>query len=271
MMREIFYHFILGAVQGVTEFLPVSSSAHLVITQNLFGFKEPQLLLDTILHLGTLMAVVIFLWKDIARLTVAAFLGLASLAKGDNPLRTNPDFLIAVCVIIATIPTGIMGVLFKKKFEAMFGSLTMVGIFLLVTGTILFLTKYFYGKEKREMTILDSLLIGVAQGIAICPGISRSGITISTGIFRRLDPLFAAKFSFLLSIPAILGAALVQSKGMIAISHQGLGCIFLGFLTAAVFGYISLTVLVRIVKNFKLHYFSFYCWTVGIIVVLCSR
>lgn len=270
MSRDIFYHFILGAVQGLTEFLPVSSSAHLVITQNLFGFKEPQLFLDVVLHLGTVTAVVIFLWKDILRIMAGALKGLVSLFRGENPVRSNPDFFLALCIVVATVPTGLAGVLFKHKFEAMFGSLLMVGVFLMVTGCILFTTKYFTAKRRRAMTVLDSLLIGVAQGIAICPGISRSGITISTGIFRRLDPVAAAKFSFLLSIPAILGAALVQAKDLGSVSAAGLSYIALGFISSAVFGYISLSILIGMVKNYRLHYFSYYCWAVGAVTVVSS-
>lgn len=270
MLYNIFYHFILGAVQGLTEFLPVSSSAHLVIFQNLFGFKEPQIMLDVVLHLGTLTAVVIFLWRNIANITVGFFKGLGTISAGKNPLSTNKDFTRALYIIIATVPTAIIGVLFKKKFEAMFGSLLIVGCFLIVTGFILFFTKKFARKEKRGMNFFDALIIGIMQGVAICPGISRSGITISTGIYRGLDPAAAAKFSFLLAIPAILGAAVVELKDFVAVPAQELWLIAIGFAASAVFGYIAIALLLKIVRDFKLYYFSYYCWAVGIAVVVLT-
>jgi len=272
MWKELYYHSILGVVQGLTEFLPVSSSAHLVITQNLFGFKEPQLLLDVVLHLGTLAAVAVFLWKEIIDITVGTVKGCVALAKREpKPLETYPDFFTGLCVIIATVPTGLMGVLFKDQFEAMFGSVTMVGFFLLVTGCVLFTTKFVQVIRARKLTVIDALIIGVAQGIAICPGISRSGMTITAGILRRLDPVFAAKFSFLLSIPSILGAALLHAKDLNGVSIEGLGYLAVGFLSSAIAGYLSLAVLIRVVKSFKLYYFSYYCWAVGILVIIFSK
>lgn len=272
MWHDIVYHFVLGVVQGLTEFLPVSSSAHLVITQNLFGFKEPQLLLDVVLHLGTLAAVAAFLWKEILDITVGTVKGCVAVAQREpKPFAAYPDFFTGACVIIATVPTGLIGVLFKDQFEAMFGSVTMVGFFLLVTGCILFTTKFIKASGGKKLTVLDALIIGVAQGIAICPGISRSGMTITSGILRRLDPVFAAKFSFLLSIPSILGAALLHVKDLNGVPLEGLGYLGVGFLSSAVAGYISLAVLIRVVKSFKLYYFSLYCWAVGILVIMFAR
>jgi undecaprenyl-diphosphatase len=272
MSHDFLYHVSLGVVQGLTEFLPVSSSAHLVITQNLFGFEEPQLVLDIVLHLGTLAAVALFLWKEIFDITLGTCKGVAAFVKREAKLfDTYPDFFTGVCVIVATVPTGLMGVLFKDKFEAMFGSLTMVGFFLLVTGCVLFTTKFVKVIRAKKLTVFDALIIGVAQGIAICPGISRSGITITSGILRRLDPVFAAKFSFLLSIPAILGAALLHIKDLHSVPLAGLGYLAAGFLSSAVSGYLSLAVLMRIVKNFKLYYFSYYCWVLGTAVIMFAK
>lgn len=272
MWQDIVYHFVLGVVQGLTEFLPVSSSAHLVITQNLFGFKEPQLLLDIILHLGTLAAVALFLWKEIVDIAAGTVQGCAAIVKREpKPLEKNPAFFTGLCVIIATVPTGLMGVFFKDTFEAMFGSVTMVGFFLLVTGCVLFATKFVKPVSGKKLTVGDALIIGVAQGIAICPGISRSGMTITAGILRRLDPVFVAKFSFLLSIPSILGAAIMHIKDLNGVPLEGLGYLAVGFLSSAISGYVSLVILVRIVKNFKLYLFSWYCWAVGIAVIMFAR
>ncbi|HRZ87772.1 MAG TPA: undecaprenyl-diphosphate phosphatase [bacterium] len=270
MLHAIVYHFILGAVQGLTEFLPVSSSAHLVFAHHFFGVTEPQLLHDVILHLGTLAAVVLFLWRDILRLISGAWRGVVAMLSGKSPFAGNDDFAFAVLLVAATVPTALMGVLLKDRIESLFGSVQLVACALLVTGALLFATKYVRVSAVKKISFADALLIGIAQGCAICPGISRSGSTISAGIFRRLDPFTAARFSFLLSIPAILGAAAVEAKKLSGVPSGDLPYFALGFVAACLFGYISLAFLTRMVKQFRLYYFSFYCWAVGAAVLAIS-
>ena len=183
---------ISGIVQGITEFLPVSSSGHLVILHNYFGYKEPQLLYNIFLHTGTLFAVVVYFWKDII-----------------NVIAKEHRLLLAV--IIASIPTAFIGYFFKDIFESLFANIIIVGIMLYITAALLFLADI-AGKRQASMAvtktpgIFKSIIIGIVQGISIIPGISRSGATISSGMLLRIDKEMAVKFSFLLSIPAILGA-----------------------------------------------------------------
>ncbi|MDP8263500.1 MAG: undecaprenyl-diphosphate phosphatase [Candidatus Ancaeobacter aquaticus] len=269
MWEKILYNVILGVVQGVTEFLPVSSSGHLVITHNLFGFEEPQLFVDIVLHVGTLIAVLLFLWKDVCDITIGFIKGAVDILRGNkNVYKESSTFRMGIYIIIATIPTGIMGILLKDWFESLFGSIGMVGFFLLITGGILFFTKYYLHREKKEINIIDVILLGIVQGCAICPGISRSGITISTGIYRGIDPVKAAKFSFLISIPAIIGATLVQCKDVVSFSSTDIGYVLIGFFVSIIAGYCSLVLLLKLVRAYKLYYFSFYCWSVGLIIII---
>ncbi len=259
--------FVLGVLQGLTEYLPVSSSGHLVIAQNLFGISEPELFFDVILHVGTLLAVIWYYWSDITNATKDAYQGVMELKNGVGWSRVNeayPGFRLFFLLIVATIPTGLLGVLFQDEFEAMFGSVRWVGFMLLVTGTFLFLTRFTKanGKGIVQVALWEALLIGIAQGFAITPGISRSGATICVALFLGIGRETAARFSFLLSIPAIVGALIlkfdISGNG---VSAFGLG---VGFITSLIVGYAALSLLVMLVKKGKLPIFSYYCFIAGI-------
>ena len=263
------YALILGAIQGITEFLPVSSSGHLVIFQNLLGFREPQLLLDITLHLGTLAAVLIYFRKEISLLLKEAFASLRpSSQEGHNhPVRLNQALIW--WIIIGSIPTAIIGVLFKESFESMFASLTTVAIMLMVTGALLAATSFISTSycSRTQLNYPISIAIGAVQGLAIIPGISRSGSTISCALFCGLERELAGKFSFLLSVPAILGALVLQFKSG-SLSTVGAAPLIGGFFSSFVVGFVCLKILMNVVKKGRLAYFAPYCFFLGIVVLV---
>ncbi len=254
----------LGIVQGLTEFIPISSSGHLVFFQSLFGMKEPQIFFDVMLHLGTLLAVVVFFRTDIWK--IAQELGAILKKRHKNSSRVKLFLLI----IIATIPTGLMGLLFKDWFESFFSKPKVVGGMLLITGLVLWLTRWTKkeGRPLGQMQWIDAILIGIAQGVAIIPGISRSGATISTGLFLGLDRELSGKFSFLLSIPAILGATFLEFRKMD--TGQELLTILMGTAIAFGIGVLCLFFLMKIIKMGKIFNFSYYCWSLGTIMIILS-
>lgn len=248
---------ILGMVQGLTEFIPVSSTGHLVIFQHIFGIQGNPLTFDILVHLGTLLAVFVAFWRDIAA------------------ILKKPFSKITYLIIVGCIPAGLMGYFLQPIFEKAFESLLVVGIGLLITGGILKLSEMFtYNslnmKEVRETTYLDVLFIGLLQGIAIVPGISRSGSTIAGGLLAGLDRTFAARYSFLVAIPVILGAGLVQLKDFSLSSLAVTGSIIpyiIGSLAAAIFGLLAIKIVMNLVRNGRLSIFSYYCWIVGALTI----
>ncbi len=260
---------LLGIIQGLTEFLPVSSSGHLVIFQNLLGFQEPELLLDTALHLGTLLAVCIYFRSDLQKMITESWAFLFTRKSPASAAHKDRNHVaLAWWVIIGTIPTGLIGVLFRHPLEKLFGSISLVAVMLLVTGAVVGLTKFIpetRGKN-RPLGYLISLAIGVAQGLAIIPGISRSGATIACGLSLGLERETAGRFSFLLSIPAILGAVLLQLKDG-TLSGVGLIPLLCGFIASALVGLLALKVLMGMVRKGHLFYFAPYCWAVGLLVL----
>ncbi len=257
---------LLGIIQGLTEFLPISSSGHLVIFQNVLGLKEPELLLDCSLHLGTLLAVCIYFRSDLRKMA--------------NEFRRRefggPSASLALRVLVGSVPTAIIGLVFKSFFERLYGSIASVGLLLVVTGGILIVTGLVLGATKllprgygsrMQVGFRVALVIGAAQGLAIMPGISRSGITIACGLLCGLDRELAGRFSFLLSIPAIVGAVMLQFN-IEEIARIGPIPLLVGFGSADLVGFFSLKLLMGMVKKGRLHYFTPYCWIVGAIVIL---
>ena len=268
---------ILGIIQGLTEFLPISSSGHLVIFQNLLGLKEPQLLFDVVVHLGTLFAIMFVYRKDLLDIVKELF-GVGKDIREHEAFKTiwanRPYLRLVVFIIIATLPAVIVGLLFQDAVEHLFGSLPSTGVMLLITGTFLFLTQKAKNQEKemKDLTVRICLMIGIAQACALLPGISRSGITISTALFCGLNRDLAARFSFLLSIPAILGAAFLEFLKIYGNmgSNNGMA-LFFGGLSAFVIGYVALIILLRMVHQGRLFYFSYYCWPLGAAVLILSQ
>lgn len=260
----------LGVVQGATEFLPVSSSAHLVIFQDLLGLDEPELLLDVTLHAATLLAIGILYRRDLYHMALEFLVALRDLGSGRpvaSTWRAHAHLRLAVYLFVGTVPAGIAGVLFREPLERLFGSPAAASTMLLVTGTVLFLTRLrtSEGRPLDALTLRDSLVIGAAQSVALLPGISRSGATIAAGIFCGVDRDLAARFSFLLSIPAIVGANVIE-LGDLSTNPGGPGAIVLvsGALTAFFTGYSALKLLVRIVHRGNLSLFCYYCWAIGL-------
>ena len=266
---------MLGIIQGLTEFLPVSSSGHLVLLQNLFGIREPELLFDISLHIGTLIAIFIVFYQEIQSI-LQTLLRLPALIKSSGNLKSlftdNEEIRIAALIIIGSIPTGILGILFHKIVDQIFGSVWIVGLMLLVTGTLLWFTKKISieGRPLIKVNIRDALMIGVMQGMAIMPGISRSGSTISIALFLGINREIAGRYSFLLSIPAILGAMILGLDSTIIQTNIPVKTILLGTVTAGIVGYIALKILLRIVKQGQLYYFAPYCWLLGAATLIWS-
>ncbi len=262
---------ILGLIQGLTEYLPVSSSGHLVIAQNLFGLTEPELFFDIVLHLGTLSAVVWYYWNDITGALAESSDAVRDVYHGCSFMKAMdiyPGFRLVLFVLLGSIPTGLIGVLFKDQFEGMFGSISWVGVMLMITGVILLLTRFTTGQGRgiAGMRWYEALIIGVAQGMAIAPGISRSGITIAMALFLGLERETSARFSFMLFIPAILGAVALQSD----MNNGGVsaGVLALGFITALLVGYFCLKLLVMFVRRGRLSWFAYYCLLAGFLTYL---
>ena len=269
---HIYQTAILGVVQGLTEFLPVSSSGHLVLMQNLLGFQEPELFLDICLHLGTLLAVCIFLWRDLVSIfNTLSFLkhSPASWNLKDLYDRT-PAFRMLILVAVSTVITTAVALVFKHQFEAMFSSIRAVAVALIVTGVILWGTRMVSqnGCSLMEIGFFRAIIIGLAQGLSIAPGISRSGTTISCGLYMGMKRDLSARFSFLLSIPAILGAAILKFDA--AQMHGQTVPILVGTLVAAVTGFIALKILMRLVLGGRLWVFAPYCWILGLSILAGS-
>ena len=270
---DVIQAIIIGTVQGLTEFLPVSSSAHLVLVPEVLGVQG-SLAFDTVLHVGTLAAVFTYFWNDIVHMVRAFLSSIGDIPSGNfrEGIREDRFKRLAWMVIIGTVPAGLAGVLFKDFFEALFSSTVAVGFFLIVTGLLL------WGSERvsrgvseklsiEKLGVRNSLIIGCAQALAIAPGISRSGATISAGLFLGFERELVARYSFLLSIPAILGAALVQVKD-ISVGFDLLGASMIaGFLAAAVSSYAAIKFFLKLIKERDLNVFAYYCWALGIITL----
>lgn len=251
----------LGIVQGATEFVPVSSSGHLVLLPWLLGWPEPGIAFDAILHLGTLLAVLLVFWNDLWTLAVA---WLRSLTQR----KATPESRLAWCILLATIPAALMGALLENRFETLFSKPMWVALFLLVTGGWLVLTERWGRMELRAEDLhgWQAFVVGVAQGLAIAPGISRSGATIGAGLLLGLKRDEAARFSFLLSAPIIFGAGLMQTKKLLALPGYGgkLLPLALGFVAAFVTGYLCIRFLLNYLRKHGLLPFAVYCWLVGL-------
>ena len=256
---------VLGIVQGLTEFLPVSSSGHLVLAQSFFGLHEPALLFDSALHCGTLAAVLLVFRRDIAALARELWMALRtpSVACVRQRYATHEQGRMLVLIIVGTIPTVLIGLAFKDLFARMFASVQIVGLTLMVTGGLLLLTRYCSANRLgcMQLRLWHAVLIGVAQGLAITPGISRSGATIALALFLGVQRETAGRFSFLLCIPAIVGATVLNlSDGGAGASLPALAA---GTIAAALTGWLALRLLLQLVKQGRFYLFAPYCLLVG--------
>ena len=270
---DIFQAIIIGLVQGLTEFLPVSSSAHLIFAQQALGVADVGLAFDVLLHVGTLVAVLVYFYDDILNMIKGFFLSLIDLKEGKfiSEIKKDPYKKLAWLQILATIPVGVVGVLFNDIVEEMFTGLTIPAFLLLITGCLLYTSQRMNSGriDVKNMTLKEALIMGCGQAIAVLPGLSRSGTTIAAGLFAGLDKEFAAKFSFILSISAILGAAVFQLKDLSG-GNVEIGACIAGFVVAVISGYFAISVLLKIVREKSLDIFAYYCWIVGIVVLVGS-
>ena len=258
---------IMGLLQGLTEYLPVSSSGHLAIAAALFGVDgESNLMFTVAVHVATVLATLVILWKEI----VWIFKGLF---RWDGALNAEQRYALAI--VVSMIPVGIVGVFFKDYVEEIFGAgLTVVGCCLLVTAALLIFSYYARPRQKEEVSLKDALIIGVAQAIAVLPGVSRSGSTIATGLLLGNKKETLAQFSFLMVIPPILGEALLDVmkavKGGAEAVTAGIGAVPLlaGFLAAFLSGCLACKWMIGIVRKGKLIYFGIYCAIVGALLII---
>jgi len=270
---ELIQAVALGTIQGLTEFLPVSSSGHLVLLQNLFGLKEPELLFDIAVHVGTLVAVLLVFFKDL--LSIArTLLQSPALIRRSGGFRAlygdNADIRMVSLIVMGSIPTALLGVFFQGMIDQLFGTVALVGVMLLVTGGLLWLTRTGIsgGRALAQMTVKDALIVGFVQGLAITPGISRSGSTIAVALMLGVGRETAGRYSFLLSIPAIVGALVLGLHSSIARTETPALLMLLGSLTAAAVGYGALKLLLQVVRQGRLHFFSPYCWLLGLLALV---
>jgi len=259
---------LLGLLQGATEFVPVSSSGHLVLVPWLLGWDPPGLVFDTAVHWGTLVAVVAFFWRDWWTLIRAWLQGLLRWDWSDPKAR------LMWLLVAGTIPAAALGYALEDAFEALFGEPLWVSLFLLVTAAVLVLSERL-GRGDRALNSLrwtDALAIGIGQAIAIAPGISRSGATISAGLLRGLQRAEAAKFSFLLATPIILGAGLLQLVGLFSAPapEAQVPALLAGFLAALLSGYFCVGFLLRYLQRGSLYPFAFYCTWLGVSSLLVA-
>jgi len=256
---------LLGIVQGLTELFPVSSSAHLVILRSFFpDFQQPGIAFDVVVHLGTLFAVVVYFRQEIWNIAQSI------LPQNIKTGTFSASRKMLLLIIIGTIPAAFFGFLFQKDIHVVFESARAAALFLIVTGLLLFFSDKIKNahRSEKDMGIADSILIGLAQSIALLPGISRSGATITMGIFRGLERAAAARFSFLLSLPAICGAAILESPYILQISSAEVPAYLVGFICAALAGLASLKLFFLIIREARLKYFAYYCWAFALFTLL---
>ena len=255
---------ILGVIQGVTEFLPVSSSGHLALAQSLFNdFEQPGLLYDTLLHTATLFAVLFFFRGRMTRF----FLAVLGFFSTKYKLYYYEEKHLMAGIIIATIPTGIIGYILKDQAETLFEKPAVVGYCMIITSIMLFLSDR--PVKSGRINPLKALIVGISQGLAVFPGISRSGTTIFAGLKAGISREDAAEFSFLISIPAILGAVLLQIRHIEEITAaSGWPAYITGMIAAFICGLFAIKIMIDVVKKAKMKYFAVYCLIVGIVAII---
>ncbi len=261
---------VLGILQGATEFLPVSSSGHLVLVPWLLNWEEPSLLFDVTVHLGTLLAVLIYFRRD----------WLTFARAGINALRhhstEDPDTQLLLWLVLGSIPAALAGLLFESEFQAAFSDPPLVAALLLVTALLLFTSERLYSAERtlNDLNARDVLFIGLAQAVAILPGVSRSGSTIAAGIYRGLPRPAAARFSFLLAAPIVFGAWLKEMLDQLTshttIGHDMLMPLAVGFVAAALVGYTCIWFLLSLLQQRRLYGFAVYCAAFGTLCLLVA-
>jgi len=266
---------LLGLIQGLTEFFPVSSSGHLVIAKYFLKLNLPGAAFEAFLHFGTVVAVVVLFRKDIKELFISFFDSIYKLSHGENIVnifKNNSSSKLAWFLVISTIPAAIIGYTFSSYFEILFSKPTIASLMLTITGTLLwFGNKNFPGGSKNisEITFKDAIFIGLAQAVAIIPGISRSGLTVIAGLSRKLDREFAAKYSFILSVPIILGASMFKIRELSSLNID-LSILILSGFVASISSYGAMKIFIGLLKNQKIYFFSYYLWIISGLTIWIS-
>jgi undecaprenyl-diphosphatase len=254
----LFDAILLGIVQGITEFLPISSDGHLAIVQHyLPNFEQPGLAFDVLLHVGTLGAILLYFQRDVARLLAAPF-------RQTGEARRDRRML--VLIVAASVPTAIIGLALKRSVEQWMENMLVVALMLILTGTLLFVGERYRRHGRRgepSLTVTDAVLTGIAQGLAVLPGLSRSGSTIATLLFRGVDGETAARFSFLMAIPAVGGAALLSLRDLDALPTSDIPAYLAGAGVAFLVGLCAIRVLLNVIRRQRLVWFAIYCWLIG--------
>ena len=271
MIFDCLKSILLGIIQGLTEFLPVSSSGHIVLAKELFSIQSYGLLYEVVLHFGTLLSVLVIFRKDIYAICVSLGSGIAAAFKEKTlkKLTNNPDSLLGILIIAGTIPSGAAGLIFKDTISNLFQSPFFISFSLIFTGIVLYLTR-FIKEQKKEVSLLPALIIGCAQIFALIPGISRSGMTISAALFLGISREKSVKFSFFLSLPVIFGATILEMTDNFSFSNPEVNSIqmLIGLITAFLFGYGAIKVLLKIVMADKFYLFGYYCAVIGIVSLI---
>lgn len=266
IMKKILIYIFLGIVQGLTEPLPISSSGHVFILKKLFGITSTDLNFEIIVNFGSLLAILLIYKNDLIRLIKNFFLYF----KVKNE-ETKTDFKYAWYIVLGSIPVGIVGLLFKDTIESKLNNIKIIGVAFLITSLFLLLVSNIRGKRKEEkMNIIDALVIGLTQVIALIPGISRSGSTLIGGLFRKIDRETALKYSFMLYIPVSLGTTLLGIKDLLETKgvHELVLPYGLGFISSFIVSYYTLRWFISIVKKGNLKYFSIYTLLLGLLILI---
>jgi len=276
---SVFIALFLGLVQGITEFLPISSSGHLSILQNLFNLQYEDgahLLFSVLLHLGTLTSIIAVYRKEIKTMVTDAldFFRMRADTDTDEPVVLKPQARSLVFILVGTLPLIIVLIL-NRIIKRLFFQMGFIGFALLITGGLLFASDRYISKgnkTERSMTIWDALIIGLAQAAAVVPGLSRSGTTISVGLARGLNSSFAIRFSLLLSIPAVVGATIVEIYSAIraGVNLSHFPVYLIGFIISAVVGFFAIQFIRRLMAKGSFGYFAYYCWGVGLLTIILS-
>lgn len=274
---SILSSFLLGLIQGISEFLPISSSGHLSIAQNLLGLSAvggEHMFFDVMLHMGTLVAIFVAYWQDVVGMILEFFRAISDLIHHRSTSPTPPARRLMLMVIIGTLPLFVI-LPFKDAIESLYYNTVFIGCALIFTGVLLFFSDRVRRGHKNEknVTVRDTLLVGVAQAVATCPGISRSGMTICAGTFLGFKREYAVRYSFLMSIPAVLGANILELADAAksgAIDMGQMPVYLVGIVTAAVSGYFSIRMIRMIAERGKFGWFAYYCWGAGIFTLILT-
>ncbi len=260
---------VLGFVQGLTEFLPVSSSGHLVLAQHLLRVQDPEILsIDIFVHLGTLISLAAVLWKDLRDIVVGVWEAIPAMRFAES-YRARMPFRTGVILLAGSIPAGIVGLLFHRQILGAFTDPKLVSMNFAITGLMLFLTRFARPNPGKKLGIPGALVIGLGEALSIFPGISRTGSTVSIGMYLRMAPEQAAKLSFLLAVPAIAGGALVELRfSLLQKTNAEFVPMIAGMLVSAATGYLVIKWMLKVTEKGRFSLFSFYCLAVGIMGII---